>query len=593
MDFDPAALGLMVGLEIHQQLGERKLFCQCRAEIVEDEPSIIVKRQLRAAAGETGAIDIAAAAEQKKQKVFEYQARAGTSCLVELDEEPPHPVNEEVMTTAIMVGKALGSTILPKVQFMRKTIVDGSAVAGFQRTGLFALGGTIPETDVRIQAISVEEDSSKIIKKTASKDTYNLSRLGIPLLEISTMPDIKSPEQAKDVAAALGMVLRSTKRVKRGLGTIRQDLNISIRGGVRNEIKGCQDLKMIPKIVMYEAIRQQTLLQLRETLPAIEASKPIDVTDACKTGKGFIQKALAAGQKAIGVRLTGFHGILGRELCPGYRLGTELADLIKPRGFGGIIHSDEDMSKYGLDLKDVFCCQDNDAFLLVIGEEKKSQEVLTNVIIPRLQQMKETIPQEVRKANDDGTTSYLRPIPGAARMYPETDIPIVRVETRGVAQPKLLTEQTKELIQKYDISKDHAQALVKDGIDFEAYVQQHPKLEPTFIANALTQYGRDILSRYKKEIAITQHIDTLFTAAEEEKIPKDAIFELLVDIAHGKAPNYEKFQQLPEEELKTIIKNVVDKNPGKPAGALMGDIMQETRGKADGKRVMQLLQELL
>jgi glutamyl-tRNA(Gln) amidotransferase subunit E len=307
--FDPKSYGLKCGLEIHQQAGrpgDHKLFCSCPAEIIERQPDLVVERTLRASAGETGLLDIAAAAEQAKGKRYVYHAFNDATCLVELDEEPPHPVNDEVIKTAVMVAKACGSTILPKVQFMRKTIVDGSAVSGFQRTGLFALGGNLPEVNppVRLQTIAVEEDAAKIVTKTPEADTYNISRLGIPLLEIATEPDIISPQHAQEAAAAIGMILRSTKRVKRGLGTIRQDVNVSIAGGARIEIKGCQDLRMIPTYIECEAKRQKTLLELRDllkerlgdALTALPEQQLIDVTPIfSKSTTGFIKSAIAKG----------------------------------------------------------------------------------------------------------------------------------------------------------------------------------------------------------------------------------------------------------------------------------------------------------
>jgi glutamyl-tRNA(Gln) amidotransferase subunit E len=593
--------GLKIGLEIHQQVGrpgDSKLFCNCPADIVEAKPDLIVTRQLRASAGETGTIDAAALAAAKKAKRYNYQAYNQYTCLVELDEEPPHPVNDEVMRTAIMVAKACGSTILPHVQFMRKTIVDGSATSGFQRTGLVAFGGVVPDTNVRVQTICVEEDAAKIVTRTPSEDTYNLTRLGIPLIEIATEPDITSAEQAQEVAAQIGMILRSTKRVKRGLGTIRQDLNVSIPGGTRIEIKGAQDLRMIPTIIENEAKRQHGLLTVKEKVDVVHIDgKIFDVTDTfSKSTVGFVKSAIAKGDHAIGIKVPHFGGIFGTELCPNYRVGSELADIARTAGFGGLIHSDEDMKKYGVDshvLGGEFSLGEKDAFIVLIGDQERIQMLFHDAIIPRLQQFAIGVPKEVRKANPDGTTSHLRPMPGAARMYPETDVPIVKVHAEGIMAPKLFTEQVKEIL-KTGISEDQAKNIVRDGIPFEEYLSKYPSIEPSFIATATLTYGKEILARYKKDIDHIELLDPLFDAVEQKKIPKSAIFEILVEIADGKVTldkvDYTKYEPISDAALRAIVHTAIKELPNANANVLMGKVMAQARGKAEGKRVLEMIE---
>ena len=609
--------GLKIGLEIHQQAGrpqDKKLFCNCPATIIERQPDIVVQRQLRAAAGEIGVIDAAAAAEQAKGKIYTYHLFNDATCLVEIDEEPPHPVNQEVITTAVMVAKACKSIILPTVQFMRKTIADGSATAGFQRTGLLALGGTVPEITplVRVQTICVEEDAAKIISRMANEDTYNLSRLGIPLIEIATEPDITTSEQARAVAAQLGMILRSTKRVKRGLGTIRQDLNVSIPDGTRVEIKGCQDLRMIPTIINYEAQRQQELLVVKKMLSERNVNNNIhsssdlavhyvDVTKIFqKSSAGFIKNALAKGDRAIGIKVTGFATILGKELCPNYRVGSELADLARARGFGGLIHSDEDMKKYGVEKKELehaFNTNEiqHDAFVILIGKQSTIEPLFKSIILPRLEQFALGVPKEVRKANPDGTTSFLRLMPGSARMYPETDIPLVTITPETILAPKLFTEQVKEIIATTKIHEEQAKELVREGIPFTEYIERYPSIEPSFIAAALLTYGKEILARYKKEIDHIALLDTLFDAAQNKKIPKSAIFEILVQIAQGKTTihtiAYDAYTQLSDEELQHIIHDAITAQPLASSKVLMGIVMAKARGKADGKKIMEIVEK--
>jgi glutamyl-tRNA(Gln) amidotransferase subunit E len=216
------------GLEIHQQLDSHKLFCDCPSILRNDEPDFTVHRKLHAVAGESGEVDRAAEYQASLKKEFVYNGYSNNTCLVELDEEPPHSINEEALKIALQIALLLNCTILPLTQIMRKTVINGSNTSGFQRTVLIARGGYVETSlgKVGVDTICLEEDSAREVKKEGDKVYWNLDRLGIPLVEIATAPDIKSAEQAKEVALHIGDILRSCK-VKRGIGTIRQDVNIS------------------------------------------------------------------------------------------------------------------------------------------------------------------------------------------------------------------------------------------------------------------------------------------------------------------------------------------------------------------------------
>ena len=253
---------IKAGLEIHQQLDTHKLFCDCPSVLRKDDAEFEVRRRLHAVAGESGEVDIAAKHEAEQDREFIYEGY-DTTCLVELDEEPPHLINEEALMTVLHVALLLNCEIFPISQIMRKTVVDGSNTSGFQRTVLVARNGYV-ETEsgrVRIDNISLEEDSARFISREENK--FRLDRLGIPLIEIGTAPDIKNPEQAKEVALFIGDVLRSCK-VKRGIGTIRQDVNVSTPGHPRIEIKGFQDVKMFIPTIEKEVERQKGNLKVKE-----------------------------------------------------------------------------------------------------------------------------------------------------------------------------------------------------------------------------------------------------------------------------------------------------------------------------------------
>ena len=333
---DYSQLGLKAGLEIHQQVAAgSKLFCSCPDEIRDDKPDILIKRRLRASAGEAGEVDVAAAYEQLRGKHFIYQGYNDTVCAVELDEEPIHDMSREALDVTLQVSLLLHAKPLDRVLVMRKTVVDGSNTSGFQRTALVARNGNIDllSGKVGITSICLEEDSAKIAERTAEYDMYNLSRLGIPLVEIATEPDIKTPEQLKEVAEHLGMILRSTRKVKRGLGTIRQDVNVSIKEGARVEIKGAQELKLLPKLVEYEVERQKNLVEIAKELKkskAAVAEKIIDITAVFRNIESkMIKNVLSKNGLVKAVKLKNFKGVIGREIQPDHRLGTEFSDYAK------------------------------------------------------------------------------------------------------------------------------------------------------------------------------------------------------------------------------------------------------------------------
>src|SRR3989344_3349826 len=337
---DYAKIGLKCGLEVHQQLSSGKLFCSCSGDLREDDAPLKVKRYLRAVQGEQGGVDTAAMQEQHRGRHFVYEAYDST-CLVELDEEPPHRMNGEALKTAIEISLLLKAQIVDVLQVMRKTVVDGSNTSGFQRTALLAHTGRVG--DVGVRSICVEEDSARIVSNDHNHVVYRLDRLGVPLVEVSTEPDITTPQQCLEVAEKLGMILRSTGKVKRGLGTIRQDVNVSVAGGERVEIKGAQELKGFPLLVEIEAQRQLKLLEIMHELKKRKArvdGKIIDVTPVfAKSAATMIKNVLAAHGVVLGIRLTGFQGLIGVEVQPGKRLGTEFSDYAKVKaGVGGVFY---------------------------------------------------------------------------------------------------------------------------------------------------------------------------------------------------------------------------------------------------------------
>lgn len=608
MEQDYKKLGLKCGLEVHQQLEGKKLFCECPTVLRDDAPHFNFTRSLRAAAGETGEIDVAALHEMQKENSFLYEGYKDTTCLVETDEEPPHGMNSEALNTTLQVSKILNAPVVDELQVMRKTVVDGSNTSGFQRTSLVARNGYLltKHGRVSIPTISLEEDACRIMQEAAGHKhiVYRLDRLGIPLIEIGTGPEIISPEMAKEVAEQLGMILRSTGKAKRGIGTIRQDVNVSISGGQRIEIKGAQELKLIPLLVELEVQRQSNLLKLAEELKKNDAKvegKIHNITELVKNSESkVISSALQKGGAVLAIKLDGFAGFIGREVQPNRRLGTEFSERAKVKAHvGGIFHSDE-LPKYGITEEDVkrirerLFCKQNDAFVLVADSPGKSQHAM-EAVIERAKDALIGVPKEVRKANEDGTTSYLRPMPGAARLYPETDIRPIRSDLSGIKIPELLTAKAERFVKQHELGKDLAELVAWSGEGdlFEQFVREFKSLKPAFVAETLMSIDKLVKKKHSIDVQPNAHdFRAVFHALEKGIIAKESLVDLFADLGRTKSLNVEKFRVMSEEELKLRIKNIISQNPTLQEAQLMGRAMDELRGKADAQKIIDLVKKL-
>ncbi len=612
------ALGLKAGLEIHQQLDTHKLFCRCPSLIREDEPDIVVERFQRPVASELGEFDPAALTEFRKGKKYVYQAYSDTTCLVELDEEPPMPPNEEALNIALTVAEYMHMHVFPLVQVMRKIVIDGSNTTGFQRTMLLAKNGWIggPLAKVRISTLCLEEDAARVIERGKDYVIYRLDRLGIPLVEITTKPDLHSPDEVKRAAERIGLLLRATGKVKRGLGTIRQDINISIRGGARVEIKGVQRLDIIDKYVEYEVMRQLRLLEIKKELnrrthkDEIEV-KIADVSVAFENTKcKFVAKALKQGKKVLGVRLPKLEGILGIQVQPGRRFGTELSDYAKVHaGVGGILHSDE-LPAYGISeeevckVREILECEEGDAFVLVVDKEEKARRAL-EVVVERIKTAFDGVPEETRGPNEDGTTRYMRPLPGAARMYPETDVaPIVISEERlrqiRETLPPLPEERREEYL-KLGLSDDIVERLIRSPkvFLFDEMIKRgaNPKFAATLLLNKLVYWRREGLN---VDNISEEDIMALALGYEKEytKEQLDNIVKYLCEgYSYAEALRKAGAGIVGEEYIRKVVLEVVKefKDAGKELkfGALMGEIMRRLQGKASGRIVSKVLSKVL
>ena len=587
---------LKCGLEIHQQLNTKKLFCNCPSKI-SDKVSKRIIRKLRPVPSETGEFDPAALAEFNKGLTYIYEFDDEYCCLIDLDEEPPKKPNKEALEVALMVCKYLNCKIVDEVQVMRKIVVDGSNVSGFQRTMLIGMEGYI-EIDGKkygIQTVCLEEDAARPIKRTDKEVVYRLDRLGIPLIEISTKPDITSPEEAKKVAQYIGMILRSTRKVKRGIGTIRQDLNISIEGGARVEIKGVQELEILDKYVEYEVMRQKKLLEIREKIKNINIEKKFyDLTEYFKNSECKILK----NKYVFALRLPGFKGILGTELQPNRRFGSELADYARVfGGVGGLIHSDENLEKYRInetEIRNILNCQENDAFILIGDSSKERVLKALDAVYNRILIAKEKVPEETRSPIGDGITKFSRPMPGAARMYPETDIPPILLDFE-VKLPPLLIELEEKISQ--EIGKELAKILVYSPyLDIYEKAKDKKKAVDILINKfkSLKREGIDVDS-------LSDEVILRIIEDYEVKYPKEVLRDIITELLNGE--NYEhvisKYTLISEDEIRKEVENYLKENPEilekgeKAFHIIMGYIMRKHRGKVKGETASKIIKEIL
>jgi glutamyl-tRNA(Gln) amidotransferase subunit E len=590
-------MNLKCGIEIHQRLDTGKLFCRCPSTLCEGtEPDLRIKRNLRASKSEVGEIDRAAFLEQEKLLDFEYEFFNKCCCLVELDEEPPHDINPYALKLALGICQQLNMHVVDEAHVMRKIIVDGSNVSGFQRTCLLATGGHIETSEGRvgIGTIAIEEESAGILDGEEGVKRYRLDRLGIPLIELATEPEIKSPQHCREVAEKIGMILRATGKAARGLGTIRQDINVSIPEGARVEIKGVQDLKSIPLIVETEVMRQQALVSLLGKLEGVapeENPRDADLTKLfAQTSSALIRRGIGAGHSVMGMLLKGHAGFLATQLQPGKRYGTELSDYAKTAGVKGIIHSDEDLSKYKISdveanaVRKSLGAGGKDAFVLVVAPEGIARMALARVATRAA--MRE-IPGETRKANPDGTTSYMRPLPGRARMYPETDIPVLGIGESLLEDARRYTGEgleAKEEKLASLLNPQMAKRMLKSrnlGI-FEKLVGMG--VEPMLAASTLED-TLVALRREGVEIAnVEGTVEELFSHYLQGSFAKSAIAEILPAMAQGKkVPEILDERQLHKLSGEELAK-LVEEHKGN-----MGEIMRNYRLRVDAKEVKDLL----
>ena len=629
-EFDYQKLGLICGLEIHQQLDSKtKLFCRCTNELQGTrEPDFTLKRTMRPVLGEMGTYDKAMLTEYEKDMAIIYEGYNDVICTYEMDETPPFDCNDEARNIAIQIALLLNSDIIEEMHVCRKNYLDGSVPGGFQRTMIIGKDGYVELENgkrIGVDFLSLEEDAARKIKTESKTNFFRLDRLGIPLVEITTKPDINHPDECREAAERLGLLLWSTK-VKKVLGSIRQDVNVSIKDGTRIEIKGVQKLDIIPILINNEISRQLKLVEIKNELLKRNLkvddvpSESVDLTNLMsKTKSSFVANGIKSGKKLYGLNFKGFKGIFGKELMDDYRFGTEVSSKVKSiSGLKGLIHSDEDLKKYKLSEEDIqkirnkLNTQDDDCFVLVLGSKKNVDKAI-EVIIDRVKHAFIGVPPETRRFLEDGKTEFLRELHGGARLYPDTDLKAIfnkEEEIKEIAEnlPRYPWDVIKEYSKKYKLEEMMIKDLIFTGKleIFDKSIEILPD-NPTLIITTLLE-TTTALRRDGKNVEYIKDKDfyDIFTLLKNDEIGKEAVEDLMKaktdspDQSIGEIKEMLNISRISEEDLDNIIDGIVDNNlklinerKMGAMGPLMGEVMGNVRGKIDGKIVSDKLKKAL
>ncbi len=615
---DYRSLGLKVGVEIHQQLNTGKLFCECESELSDEHHKEFVRR-LRPTQSELGEIDRAALEQAERKLQFRYQT-VPYSCLVEADEEPPHDANKRAIEASLEMAMLLSMTTADEVHFMRKIVIDGSNTGGFQRTALIARNGSLEVGGKRIGVTSIclEEDAARRLAEHGGEVLYRLDRLGIPLVEISTDPDITTPEEARQVAERLGSLLRATKKVRRGIGTIREDVNISIAGGARVEIKGAQDLRLLHVYVEEEVKRQIELIEvkgvLRERGARTVESEVKDLSALFRQTKcKVIKTALEEGGLVLAVKLPKFRGLLGPTDKGVKRIGPEMAAHARISGVKGLFHSDE-LPGYGItkaeveDVASALSAENGDAFVLIADQESKARAAMARSV-DRANVAIQGVPEETRDPLPDGHSVYSRPLPGKARMYPETDVRPILVDEavlEGIRLnlPEFPEEKSARFVKEFSMSAEQADMLVRSGFEDEFELLARNLGNPQVVARIYLNTYPELEKIGLDPSGVS--VDTmreLLTELKKGAFAKEAIPQILASvIEHGytvaKALEMLGVETVDLDSVRAVCDRVIKEREGfikergeGALGPLMGIVMKELRGRVDGKIISEILGE--
>jgi glutamyl-tRNA(Gln) amidotransferase subunit E len=621
---DYRTIGFKSGLEVHQQLlTEKKLFCRCPAGKYSEDFHAEILRHMRPTLSERGEYDGTDLIEFKTKKEIIYRINRATVCTYEMDDTPPFLMNDQALDIAIEIGLLMDSNIVDELHIARKQYLDGSIPTGFQRTAIVCTNGKIPYKDREINIIqmSIEEDSCREISDFGHRRVYNTDRLGMPLIETVTAPEMHTPDEVADVNQIIRKLTRSTGHVRTGVGAGREDVNVSVTGGTRIEIKGVSSIKAIPLLTYNEAMRQWNLLKLRDELhnrgiteDTFEA-KTDDVTKILrKTYYEPVSNAIAQGKIVKCITLRGFKGLLSWKTQTDTFFAKEISDRVRVIAcisqLPNIVHSDSAENTLSTNegqkiRKFVGADDEKDTLVLVWGDPADAETAAKEIII-RAKEATIGIPSETRQALRDGTNGFERILPGPDRMYPDTDLPPIQITDERIHNLRInLPEKywmrenrykeiglTDDLIQPLSISKF---AKLFD------YASENLKIDPKLVANVLIQFIKRLQkNNYDVSLLTVDNLKPLFEAFKDGKMVKDSFYYVMRNIIENNGEITDNTIPSPatEQDIKVAFKHGLEQiykisfyHSDKRKDVLIGLILTELRGRVNGKDILDFVNE--
>jgi len=580
---DYERIGFMSGLEVHQQLKTKeKLFCHCPAGVYHDHDDYDAEviRHMRPTLSELGEYDGTALMEYKTKKEIIYRLNNKTACTYEIDDTPPFKIDREALEYALEISLLCKLNIVGEVHITRKQYLDGSIPTGFQRTAILGVEGEIPlkNKKVRLIQLSIEEDSCREISDIRHTRLYKTDRLGMPLIETVTYPEMYTPDELKEAAEYIRFLNRSTGKVRTGSGAGREDVNVSCKGGTRVEIKGVSYNKLIPELSHNEAFRQWALLNVRGKLNerVKEAKKwkiqhtEIDYRDF-DLKYGPITNGLIDKYRIIAVNLPNFKGILSHFTQPGKIFANEISDRLKVIAClekPNMVHSEELEPKIVKDnfvkIQGLLNAGENDAQIIFWSPEEDISTAL-ETIEERCLMAFEGIPQETRKSFPDGTTIFERVLPGADRMYPDTDSAPIPLENSYIDQlgeniPTEVIDRYKQL-KKWSIPEDTFTFIFRKNLfPLIEDIINDLKINPTFIGTFIGHRLKFIEGHYTSadKFEYTKIYD-LFKYLIDKKLDVQLSKKMLPVVYQHPKMDFDSiltsinFKKLPKEEILSKI----------------------------------------
>jgi glutamyl-tRNA(Gln) amidotransferase subunit E len=553
---DYRRVGLRCGLEVHQQLKtEHKLFCKCPNTAYTDRYDAEILRHMRPTLSEMGEYDRTALMEFRTRKEILYRLNRERICTYEIDDAPPFGLNREALDIAIEIALLFQCNIVGEIHIARKQYLDGSIPTGFQRTMIVGLDGWFPLDGRRIgvRQISLEEDACREVSDIGHTRTYYTDRLCVPLIEVVTDPDFRTPEEAFRGAETIRRVTRVTNKVRRGPGSTRQDTNVSVSGGDRVEVKGVPSTSFIPHLVHWEAVRQRALIQIAATLAHRSLTKDdfaeswVDVTPLMRLTRFTpIRNVVESGGVAYVVRLPRYKGILGHSLGRDRRFVDELRDRVRVvaclDGQPNLLYSEDPAASIAQRIwrraSASLGASENDTVVLLWGPER---DVITAAeeVVRRCRDALDAVLPDTRQVELDGTTRFERVLAGPNRMYPDTDMPPVAVSADHLARieagcPALPWERYEVLTKECGLPHDAADALILDGnADLYLRAVRECDVSTRFASHMLTNAYRRLQRRWEapEDIPETAILD-FFSAYASGRFTREVAYDVLSSLAH-------------------------------------------------------------